>query len=150
IQQGPENIGYYMNLAGSYSHLRKPEQAKQVLVAMAAHSKTYQDWYWVGHDYYEVGAAFIDFDSFQKAESAFERSLGFGIQTPLQAGLVWNEYGLSQEMLGNYQEAFKGYQNASQRGYAKGGENYARLQNDIQACRIQANKMIYDHWASWG
>ncbi len=144
IQQAPNRMNYHISLAGTYSHQRKTDLAKQELSIVEANAKTANDWYVVGNEFYSLGGFAIDLVSFQKAEAAYQRAL----QLAPQVAHIWTNYGTAQEVLGKYQAALSDFQKGSQMGDSEGGKNYARLQGDIEACRLQASQMVQRGWVN--
>jgi tetratricopeptide (TPR) repeat protein len=138
IEQAPDRMNYRISLAGTYSHQRKPDLAKQQLAVVEAHAKTFNDWYVVGNELYSLGGFYPEPALFQRAEAAYEHAL----QLAPRQGHIWTNYGTAQEALGKYQAALSDYTKGSQLGDPEGDKNYARLQGDIQACRDWQRKMV--------
>jgi Tfp pilus assembly protein PilF len=144
IQQAPGRMNYHISLAGTYSHQRKVGLAKQELAIVEANAKTANDWFVVGNNLNDLGGFFIDGESFQRAEAAYQHAL----QLAPQYGQIWTNYGVAQEALGKYQAALNDYQKGSQMGDSQAGKNYAKLQGDIQACHLQASQILQRGWVT--
>jgi tetratricopeptide (TPR) repeat protein len=118
IAQMPDRPNYWNDLAVAYSQMGDWKDMVRTLEQEQQHMTraTSYDWYNLGNAYHSVVHA-------KEAETCLLQS----VKMNPQMGMAWNNLGVVEQGLGNYQAALADYRRAASLGDGFASGNYARL-----------------------
>lgn len=127
VDQAPAQSSYWNSLASAYSWEGKPQLAFQTLERQhnaVARSATYADWYNLANGFASLGRK-------DEAKPVYAEALRLNPRY----GPAWNNLGVAEQALGNFNNALEDYRRAAALGDPLGSSNAAALQSGLASAQ---------------